>query len=199
MSWQASAMRTALIPLILSSLAIAAKAQEITSAYTDLDLDRCEKIDEAREGEGEWTQWRCKGYDGIEVRVSEDDLRFSVSLGPNAENQCAARQTFNKFNSLGPRIEWRIAAGKPFATILRWYQSADGEKTNWLVISKYDGRQSCQVAYVDPALPDANAVARRKADEKAQGFDCAKDKPEIVSGKTMKLGDLVNGVPCTAE
>jgi hypothetical protein len=192
-------MRLAIVPLVLIGLAVVAEASEIGSAYSDIDLDECKKIAQAQEGEGEWTQWQCQGYGGIAVRVTEDDLRFTVSLGPNAENQCAARQSFNKFNTLGPRIEWRIEDGKPFATILRWYQNADGEKSNWLVVSKFDGSESCQIAYIDPAMPDANTLARQYADQKAKAFNCSKDIPQIVSNRTMELSELVMGAPCTSE
>lgn len=192
-------MRTAFALLLLCGLTAAAGAQNISSAYTGLDLDKCRKTAEAREGEGEWAEWRCEGFGGVEVRVSEDDLRYTVSLGPHAKTQCAARQTFSKFNDLGPRIEWRLENGKPFATILRWYPSADGEKTNWLVVSKYDGRESCHVAYVAAATPEANAVARKQADDKARGFDCRNDKPEIIGETTVDVSDLVTGVPCGGE
>jgi hypothetical protein len=189
-------MRAAAMLLTISLWNPAAAAGEITSAYTDLDLGKCKLVEQAKEGEGEWSRRTCAGYGGISVEVSEDDLRMTVSYGPDADVKCAASQTFNKFNYLGPRIEWRLADGKPFATILRWYQSADDVKTNWLVVTRYDGQDACHVAYVDPALPGANGVARDRADGLARNFDCEKDVPQIVSRQSVALSDLVSGAPC---
>jgi len=177
---------------------LAAAASGITSAYTDLDIDKCKLVNQSQ-GEGEWAEWQCPGLKGNFVRVSEDDLRYTVSYGRDAEHQCAAQQTFGKFNYLGPRIEWRLESGRPFATILRWYQSSDEVKTNWLVVTKYDGIEACHVAYVDPALPNANAVARQKADDIARAFNCSNDKPQIVSQKTIQLEEIVSGWPCPVE
>jgi hypothetical protein len=190
-------MRRLAIPLLLSLPATPALA-EITSVYTDLDIGKCRLIAQS-DGEGDWAEWDCPGLAGHPVRVSEDDLRFTVSFGGDAEHQCAAQQTFNRFNSPGPRIEWRLSGGRPFATILRWYQDADGVRSNWLVVSKYDGAEACHVAYVDPAMPEANALARRKADRLAPGFRCDADRPEIVSQRSIRLEEIAAGWPCPVE
>ncbi|MGH6864871.1 MAG: hypothetical protein ACREDO_01515 [Methyloceanibacter sp.] len=63
--------------------------------------------------------WRCAGYEGIDVRVAEGDLRIIVSYGPNADTQSAAYETLPQFNNIGDKLEWRVRleGGKwrPFA------------------------------------------------------------------------------------
>ena len=61
-----------------------AKAQELTSVYTPLDLKKCKDVTPA-EAKEHSTIWRCEGYEGISVRVAEGDLRIFVSFGPKAE------------------------------------------------------------------------------------------------------------------
>ena len=50
------------------------QAEEISSAYTALELDKCKDVtpDDAKDY---GTVWRCEGYGGIDVRVAEGDLR----------------------------------------------------------------------------------------------------------------------------
>ena len=191
-------MRATATLLILALWSLVAAAAEIKSVYSDLDVEKCQLTNQSH-GEGDWAEWECPGINGIPVRVSEDDLRFAVSFGADAAHQCAAQQTFGSFNSLGPKIEWRIVDGKIFATILRWYLNSDNVKSSWLVVTKFDGTDACHAAYVDATLPDANLVARQKADELSPGFHCAKDRPEIVSSKTIELGELASGWPCPVE
>jgi hypothetical protein len=177
---------------------LGASGGEISSAYTDLNLDAC-KIVSQSEGEGSWTNWECRGLNGIPVRVSEDDLRFSVSYGNDAETACSAQQTFGHFNSLGPRIEWRLENGKPFATILRWNETLEDETVSWLTVSKFDGVHSCFVALIDPKTQDANGAARQKADELARAFRCERDEPQVISPRMIKASELISGWPCPVE
>jgi hypothetical protein len=179
-------------------LSLGATAGEISSAYTDLDLERCRVVDQSQ-GEGSWIVLDCPGYGNERVRVAEDDLRVTVSYGKDAETACAAQQTFGHFNSTGPRIEWRLEDGKPFATILRWNESVDETTVSWLVVSKYDGAEACHVAYVHPATPDANGIARAKADELARGFSCSRDTPQVISPSPRKAEEIVSGIPCPVE
>jgi hypothetical protein len=113
--------------------------------------------------------------------VGEGDLRFYVAYGNAPERQCAFRQTLSRFNSLGPRVEWRRDAGQPFATILRWFTDAgEGEpRKSWLVVTRLGGDATCHTAYVEGSSSEANAIARRYADEFARTFDCRRDKPDF--------------------
>ncbi|MGE0005197.1 MAG: hypothetical protein AB7S92_06360 [Parvibaculaceae bacterium] len=192
-------MKRLVLPIGLALAPLPAAAAEITSLYSDLDLKTCEKL-ALFEDEGEGAEWSCPGIAGYDVRVWEGDLRSYVGFGREAPAQCASMQTFGAFNSLGPRVEWRLRNGKPFATILRWFTEAAGEgrpvKQNWLVVTKLDGRDACHIAYVDTRYADANAVARQRADETAAGFDCARDMPQIFSSLGGVATDYASGMPC---
>lgn len=193
-------MKHLVFPIALAVFPLAAAAQENTSLYSDLDIKKCEKL-ALYEDEGEGGEWLCKGIRNHDVRVWEGDLRSFVGFGPEAPAQCAAMQTFGAFNSLGPRVEWRLKDGKPFATILRWFteQSTDEGapvKQNWLVVTKLAGKDACHIAYIDTKYTEANEVARQRADERAMSFDCAKDMPEIFSAKGGSATDYASGMPC---
>ncbi|MGB8315332.1 MAG: hypothetical protein WCE69_12695, partial [Aestuariivirga sp.] len=169
----------ALIALCLS--ATAAAAGEITSAYSGLDLKKCKAL-ELYADEGEGGIWECRGIKGFDVLYLEGDLRGYVAFGPDARGQCTSAQTFGAFNSPGPKIEWRMENGKPIATILRWFtDNGSGEadaKQNWLVVSKLNGKDACRTALIDTKYPNANGVAREKADRNARSFNCERDMPE---------------------
>ena len=168
----------ALLPLF----AAPATAQQIESAYTDVDLNGCTVIHSDDFG----SRWACPGYKGMPVMIAEGDLRFFVSYGFGAPEEKAAGQTLPPFNTLGPRIEWRLSnaegAWKPFATILRYHveREAGEDEGEVLVVTRLAPGATCHVAYVDArANADANILAREAADELARDFDCA-DEPEIV-------------------
>ena len=152
-----------------------AAAETIQSAYTSLKLEGCENITppEAAEHGG---VFQCAGLDGMDVRVAEGDLRMFVSYGPNAATQTAAAQTLPAFNTTGETLEWRLANGEPFATIVRFHWDSDGAKGSTLVVTTLGESDACHVAYV-MATGNANALARAVADGQARGFDCARDRP----------------------
>ena len=192
-------MKWLVIPIALGLAPLDAAAQDITTLYSDLDLTKCQKL-ALFEDEGEGGEWSCPGIAGYDVRVWEGDLRSYVGFGKQAPAQCASAQTFGAFNSLGPRVEWRMKNGKPFATILRWFTQSDSsgtmEKQNWLVVTKLDDKDACHIAYVDTRYAEANEVARQRADERAAGFDCRKDMPEIFSSRGGIATDYASGMPC---
>lgn len=143
--------------------------------------------------EEDYGAWRCKGYAGIDVRLSAGDQRMTVSFGRHAAKEPAASQTFPAFNNVYEgTLEWRIGAqpgGKPqpFAAILRWnVRMENDERTSTgrvLVVTRLGPGGVCQIGYVDArANPDANALVQQVADEKARTFQCGKDNP-IVRGK----------------
>ena len=181
--------RRALLCLALCSAAIvltlgtaSARVEEIASVYTSLDLAKCKDITPA-DAKDYGTIWRCKGLNGIDVRVAEGDLRIYVSYGPKAETQTAAQQTVPQFNTIGDKLEWRVAKdgqrGTPFATILRFPWSVDGKSGSTLVVTKLGKDDACHVAYVEAAgNPKANEQARAHADTLARGFDCKRDTPK---------------------
>jgi len=187
----------ALIAVCLS--ATAASAGEITSVYSDLDLKKCKAL-ELYADEGEGGVWACKGIAGFDVLYLEGDLRGYIAFGPEGRSQCTSAQTFGAFNSPGPKIEWRMENGKPIATIIRWFtDNGSGEanaKQNWLVVSKLNGKDACRTALIDTKYPDANIIAREKADGPARSFACEKDMPEVVSQRAVKADEFMSGLPC---
>jgi hypothetical protein len=177
---------------------VAASAGRIESAYTDFDLNTCKAITQSEEEGGSY-EGICPGYGGIPIYFAEGDLRQFVAFGENGRKSCAAIQTFGHFNhAAGGKIEWRLEGGKPFATILRWHESSEEVKRQWLVVTKL-GDEQCHTAYVDGRYPNANAVAREKADKSARAFDCKTDAIEIVADPPVKAGDVAMGEFCPAE
>lgn len=171
------------LPFLLLPFLAAAAHAENTSAYSDFDLKTCTQLTPTTSGdEGEGSGiFECKGHAGIPVYFAEGDLRSLVSFGRDGQDQCAFRQTFGGFNSVGNKIEWRLKNGKPIATILRWtvsYDSEDSSKTKtWLVVTSLGRGNTCHVGYVEGAYPNANAEARKLADGFAENFNCVTAKP----------------------
>ncbi|HEX8364167.1 MAG TPA: hypothetical protein VF603_02665 [Allosphingosinicella sp.] len=157
-----------------------------TSAYTALDLKRCTVLS-SNPDEGAGTDWRCPGYRGIPLLVAEDDLRFDINAGVDT----ADFETASRFNSPGPRVEWRLRGGQPFAIIYRLVLSwNDLPKRTILGVETIGrrGRPGCLVAWVAASAPNANAVARQQADQRAASFRCGRDRP-------ARIGDLENLLP----
>lgn len=164
-----------------------AAAQFNQSEYTDVDLDQCTVISADDFG----ASWACNGYKGMPVMIAEGDLRMFVSYGLTSTEEPAATQTLPPFNTLGPKIEWRLSnvegGYKPFATILRWKVSRTDPETGEplrdgevLVVTRIEPGATCQVAWIDAlANADANALARQAADDLAPDFACG-EVPRIV-------------------
>jgi hypothetical protein len=156
---------------------------------TPLDLGKCRH--RAGKAVEDYGTWRCAGYSGMVVLVSGGDQRVTVSFGPNAAKEIAARQTLAAFNSQGKTIEWRIERrpdrkARAFATILRWSTTTLDDENNQvagqvLVVTRLPPGGVCHVGYVDGrANPNANELAVEIADLHARSFQCGKDKPIIV-------------------
>lgn len=170
--------------------AMPAVAQTVVSTTTKLALDKCRHT--TRADDEDYGEWRCKGFAGIDIYVSAGDQRIYVSFGKNPRNERAAEETLASFNGEGDKIEWRSLRGadgklKPFATIMPWSTTvAKDDETvrgRMLVVTRLGPKGICHVGYVDAqANPDAEALARKIADETARTFKCDVDKP-VVSGK----------------
>lgn len=183
--------RTGIAAGLLAGLCQAAMAGEISSAYTDIDLEKGCSVFSASEEEGPFANLVCNGWQGYPVLIFSGDLRESVFYGflPDAD---LPWESFSAFNSTGSRIEWRIekdgSRSVPFATIHRWSVNADPEdpdrQTEVLVVEKVgqvDKRDGCAVGLVlATGNPQANEAARQIADERARDFDCGTDKPAVV-------------------
>jgi hypothetical protein len=184
-------------------LASAAHAQAPQSDYTKAGETACKLRSKNKAGEEmPWTESTCPGRAGYVLRIFDGDLRQTVSVGRTvaaAAKEKAAEQSFGPFNSAGATVEWRSRGGKPFAIIQRWrLQDTEGKldakgdlpDVQLLVVTRTPPGAVCHVAYIDVAAnPDANALARQVADERAAGFDCKNDKIVLV-GKPGRASAL---------
>lgn len=188
-------MRNAAWLLIFCLLpAAAAQAGENTSTYTAFDLEKtCRLVENGDEYVYAGT-WACKGQGGVDFIVSSSDDRDYVGFGKKARETCSFHKGFNRFNAALSPVEWRLKNGRPFAAIQRWSVTLDDEggKMTWLVVTALKGGESCPVHYVAGSFPDANAAARRAADDRAEGFDCGKDVPTVDSTTGAPNAELGN-------
>lgn len=170
--------------LVVASAALGADHKR-TSTITSLEPKSCKVIRRHSDGNAH----ECPGIPGYPVYFAEGDLRAFLSFGSKPGTRRAATQTPGPFNTpfeQGHRratIEWRIVKrfGRevPHATIVRYFMTRDGRKSQALVVSRVTDKEACHVAYIDAtANADAIMMARRIADEVAPKFDC-KNEPAI--------------------
>ena len=171
-----------------------ANAQTFSSSYTSTAPKDCRTIGKPADPNGGTTQV-CPGKSGLVVLISEDDLRQTVSVGPNriaASKEPAAESWFAPFNSTAPTVEWRALDGKPFAIIQRWLiaDNNDLDKAGTptskpvLAVTRLPPGPVCHVAYIDgQANRNANELARQAADEFARDFKCGKDEVKVIGEK----------------
>ena len=169
-----------------------ANAQTFSSSYTSTAPKDCRTIGKPENGS---TTQVCPGKSGLVVLISEDDLRQTVSVGPDraaAGKEPAAEAWFAPFNSTANTVEWRAVDGKPFAIIQRWLiaDNNDMDKAGTpiskpvLAVTRLPPGPVCHVAYIDgQANRNANELARQAADEFARDFKCGKDEVKVVGEK----------------
>ena len=169
-----------------------ANAQTFSSSYTSTAPKDCRTIGKPKDVS---TKQVCPGKSGLVVLISEDDLRQTVSVGPDhvaAAKEPAAETSFAPFNSTAPTVEWRAVDGKPFAIIQRWLiaDNNDLDKAGTptskpvLAVTRLPPGPVCHVAYIDgQANRNANELARQTADEFARDFKCGKDDVKVVGEK----------------
>jgi hypothetical protein len=167
-----------------------AGAQTFSSSYTSTAPKDCRTI--GKPGDNGSVAQVCPGKAELVVLVSEDDLRQSVSVGPNraaAAKEPAAETWFAPFNSTANTVEWRAVDGRPFAIIQRWMisDSEQPDKTGtpatkpMLAVTRLPPGPVCHVAYIDgQANRNANELARQAADEFARDFKCGKDEVKVI-------------------
>jgi hypothetical protein len=170
-----------------------ANAQTFSSSYTSTAPKDCRTV--GKSGDNGSTTQVCPGKSGLVVLISEDDLRQTVSVGPNriaASKEPAAESWFAPFNSTAPTVEWRAVDGKPFAIIQRWLiaDNNDLDKAGtptskpMLAVTRLPPGPVCHVAFIDgQANRNANELARQAADEFARDFKCGKDEVKVIGEK----------------
>ena len=173
----------------LAVVQAAAEPQGFRSVYTSIAPKDCRKTSVLKVDDSDYaSDHLCKGLAGLLVLRQEEDLRETISVGRNraaAEKEPAASQGFGAFNSTADTIEWRLdAKGTPFAIIQRWFV-ADGDapekngrpqSKQILIVTRLPPGPVCHVARIDvKGNPNANAAARKAADESARDYKCLKD------------------------
>jgi hypothetical protein len=173
--------------ILLVGATVAAAAGEISSAYTDIDTEKNCSVFSSNEEGGDFANFVCAGWNGYPVLIYSGDLRESLFYGFPPQGELPW-ESFVAFNSVGPKIEWRIekngSQAVPFATIHRWFVNDNPDKPeerkDVLVVAKVgsvDERQGCTIGLVlASGNPQANDAARKIADEKAKSFRCGVDK-----------------------
>ncbi|HEV2866769.1 MAG TPA: hypothetical protein VGX37_09650, partial [Allosphingosinicella sp.] len=122
-----------------------AAAADIRSIYTPLDVQRCTVLEQVEEGES--VLWRCRGAFGIRLFVSSGDGRSDIDAGVANDEF----ETLPPFNRPGPRVEWRLRDGRPFAIIYR-LRSVDSEHPGaglFVATIGRTGAPGCTMAVVD--------------------------------------------------
>ena len=153
---------------------------------------------------------KCEGYRDYPFYFNAYDNRESSYFGHlSREILDGAGETFETFNSIGDKIEWRLDdKGIPRAAILRYsiqnlnpatYEPDKAHEGQVLVISRVGqpgDMTGCVTAYVD-ALEnkDASDLARKLADEQAPDFPCGKEKPVFHGRAGSKSGTPVYNYP----
>ena len=153
-------MIIAALTALAASTAAPAKGPAITSAYTDLNLDRCKQLE--RSEEGDWSVWRCPGFAGVPIYIESGDGRYDIDAGTRDKDDLWS----GPFDDIPTRVEWRLKSSKPFALIYRLtIATPERARTSRLLVEKV-GRGStpgCRVADIPGATPDANQLARDAA------------------------------------
>jgi hypothetical protein len=190
----------------LAACVAALPAAAETSTYTSIAPKRCKKTVHLKIDDVEYAVSRvCAGPAGYKVYVNEDDLREVLTIGRTAKqalDEPAAQDHYGAFNGYEDTMEWRgpksgSKSSAPFAAIVGWYfadnehleKSGRPKSARLLVVYRLPPGPVCQVAYVDRAAnADANALARKAADEITRNFKCGVDEVAILG----KRGDAIN-------
>ncbi len=154
---------------------IGAAAQN-KSVYTSLSDKVCKTV-ESNPNEGGDYRGICPGISGYRLELLEGDLRQSINiLAPRKKTYELSLWTnvSSAFSAVGDKAEWRTSGAgknaKPTAIIFRYNVSDNPEKpektTSYLVVVKIAKDSACVTDVVEPSA-DANAEARKLADESA--------------------------------
>ena len=166
--------RLALAIGFATALAAPLRAEQWVSSYTSHAYAKCRK--DKGDGDPVFVH-RCAGKAGITVIWTAGDDSSAVEFGAKAVQETISDKA--AFFEAGKTIEWRgPKGGKPQAAIVRYATGASVGKLDGARLVVYrlapDG-SSCIAGSVDARKPEANAAARRLADEKAPGFRCGQD------------------------
>jgi hypothetical protein len=162
-------MRHALAVLLLFSSPVLAAE----SVYTDADKACLDIGDKRAEGRG--AMLRCPGPAGYAVVFTDEGNVVDARFGPRGRE--ANLRGLQWTGAIGAKkVEWRMANGRPVAAIFRIARMNPEtlESTPYLAVAKVTPKGGCLIELVDARAADANAKARRIADEGVGAHLCGK-------------------------
>lgn len=168
---QTKHMKKILFSVVVAAFFAVSVSAQNTSLYTSLATKDCRTIESDETGAG-WYLGECKGVGGFKLRLSEGDIRQSITVvAPNGtESDLQFGRISSGFSSVGEKAEWRMKGKKPVAVILRFIYSYDPEDSSRtrseLVVAKISGSKACITDVVGPAKSQ-NVIARQRADTAA--------------------------------
>jgi hypothetical protein len=139
------------------------------TALTKCGSGMTKKEERGAEKNGSDIPTLCKGYDGYNVYISYSACASSFSITKGEETISLGMQSVGWKQKT---IEWRIANGKPFAVIMRFYEyqgddlcSSGGKiKGESLMVRGLKGFEHIEES-VDARTSNANVKARELADK----------------------------------
>lgn len=145
-----------------------------TSVYTDLKRD-CKAKPEPKGAEtGSDPLVICKSVGGYRISIGYSAMDAGISIESLKDKDDSINLDVVCSN-FGGKVEWRLANGKPFAVIIRLGKYKDRSNSDnpcaeanrlgsTLVVKGMKGWQHINFE-VDGATPNANVIAREKADQ----------------------------------
>jgi hypothetical protein len=144
-------------------------ARAAESVYTDTQRN-CRTIDQFEAGR----IWRCKGPGGYSSLFLDEGNVVAVEYGPTGqERNLGGLQWRGADPAIGPRIEWRVEAKKPYAAILRVTIREEEGSKQYLLVAKVAEKGGCRIGLIAAQQVGANARARRIADRQGRVNICA--------------------------
>lgn len=157
------------VALLIGVLATT-RAIALDTVYTDT-RKKCSTIGSESEGR----IWRCKGPAGYSAVFSDEGNVVEVQFGKTGgERNLGQLQWPGAGEAIGPRVEWRLKAGKPVAAILRIIKrDKSGRSHPHLLVAKITVEGGCLIETIDARSRGANAKARSIADQRAPTHRCS--------------------------
>lgn len=162
-------MRPASAGLVVGLLSMAAPtvhAAQGSYVYTPTHGASC--ADRSREG---FSRWRCSGpADYVAEYTDEGNIAGIALWHPTRQRHSPLAVSWRGAGRVfGEKLEWRVAAGRPYAAILRIWRidsAADGREreVEELMVLKVSPTGACRVASVNARQPQANEIAQSMAD-----------------------------------
>ncbi|WP_163833941.1 hypothetical protein [Spartinivicinus ruber] len=153
------------------------RISQFQSHYTSIDEQHCKTL----ELDNHSSVQSCQGFANIVVKVTDFDLRQSITLVQNnREFPLHFSDTVSSsFSELGSKVEWRYQGNNPdqvVSMIARLNVSDNSEQPgkvkSYLVVSKILADQACVVGKIPPQQDGSQNTKARQLADKAATLDC---------------------------